>query len=390
MRFALCREDATLMRAGQSTLAELAASVSKTNIVLLIAAVDVTLLELSVPPMPESKLRLAMPNLVEDQLMSDSSESVLVPVGLAVAGTGRRVVAVTQRGWLQQLSASLFVLGAHHIKAVPAQLCLPWQPGSCSAQIEDGAPEASLTLRSHQDQGIGMLQQVGQLPVESLTTLMLLAPAGPILLQVPAQSLDVYQAAIAAHPDWQDRLSVSGSDWTTLIQGCKTAGVNLMVGLNQAQAQRMQWQLWRWPLVLALLVLIVNSAALNYDYWSLKREVQSFKQGMIQTYRSSFPKDTVVAYPLEQMRKNIDLAARASGQPSNDDFTLLLSRFGAAWTSPIGAPLPKLVSIDYKDHALLIQVKGTLPQKQLQQALDARDLVLKKNSAEVWQVRNAQ
>ena len=379
-----------MIRQGQSPLAELAMSVNKSNIVLLIAAVDVTLLELSVPPMSPAKLRMALPNLVEDQLMSDSRESILLPVGAAVPGSNRRIVAVAQRDWLQQLSASLFALGAHQVRAVPIQLCLPWQPNGCSVLVEDEGQQASLTLRLQQDLGIGLLQPAGQTVPEVLATVLMLASAGPISLQVPTQSLTTYTAALAASPEGGERIEVLDSDWSGLIQGCKACAVNLMAGLNQAQAQRVQWQLWRWPLILALLVLMINIGALNYDYWNLKREAQSLKQGMIQTYRSSFPKDTVVAYPLEQMRKNLDRAQRAAGQASNDDFTLLLSRFGSVWNPALGIPLPKLVSVEYKDRSLLIQVKGELPQKQLQQALDTKDLILKKNSAEVWQVRSAQ
>ena len=110
---------------------------------------------------------------------------------------------------------------------------------------------------------------------------------------------------------------------------------------------------------------------------------------MLQTYKASFPKDTVVVFPLEQMRKNLDIAQRSSGQPSADDFTMLLTQFGAAWNTLNADQLPKLVSIEYKDHALVLQLKGPVPQKELQLALDTKGLVLKKNNAEVWQVRNA-
>ena len=51
--------------------------------------------------------------------------------------------------------------------------------------------------------------------------------------------------------------------------------------------------------------------------------------------------------------------------------------------------LLKLVSVEYKDHALVLEVKGDVPQKELQSALDEKGLVLKKNNAESWQVRSA-
>ena len=162
-----------------------------------------------------------------------------------------------------------------------------------------------------------------------------------------------------------------------------------MAGLNNAQTNRIQWQIWRWPLVLVSLVLLVNIAGLNYDYWSLKREAQALRQGMIQTYKATFPKETVVLFPLEQMRKNLDIAQRGSGQASPDDFTLLLTQFSQAWNALPADKVPKLVSVEYKDHGLVLQIKGSMPQKELQLQLDAKALELKKNNAEIWQVRNA-
>ena len=376
-----------MMREGRSTLSELAGSISKSNVVLLIAASDVTLLELSIPPMSEAKLKLALPNLVEDQLMSDSKECVLL-LGARPADTNKRTVAVVQRSWLQQLSDQLFALGAHQIKAVPAQLCLPWTQGQTSVSLEEEAGDMALTLRSDDNSGAGMLLVADQTLEEQLSNVAMLAADQPVALYVPAQLIGNTKAVLQRNPVWEQRFQIHESNWTGTLQAFRTVSFNLMAGLNAAQSNRIQWQLWRWPLMLASLILAVNIVALNFDYWNLKREAQSLKQSMLQTYKASFPKDTVVVFPLEQMKKNLDNAERVSGQASPDDFTLLLTQFGSVWGS-MALPLPKLVSIEYKDHGLVLQVKGDLPQKELQAALDSKNLVLKKNNAETWSVRNA-
>jgi len=390
LSFALCREDGGIIREGRSTLSELAGSISKATVVLLIAAVDVTLLELSIPPMPEAKLKLALPNLVEDQLMTDAKECVLL-LGTRPAGdANKRAVAVTQRSWLQQLSDQLFALGAHQIKALPAQLCLPWKQGQTSGSLENQGEGggAALTLRSEESSGLGMLLAPDQPIEEQLSNAAMLASSGPVEIYLPAELIDTAKAALKLNPLWEQRFVVHESDWRLTLQAARTVNFNLMAGLNVAQSNRIQWQLWRWPLILASLTLLVNIAALNYDYWNLKREAQGLKQNMLQTYKASFPKETVVVFPLEQMRKNLDNAERIAGQASPDDFTLLLTQFGSVWGG-MALPLPKLVSIEYKDRGLVLQVKGDLPQKELQAALDSKDLVLKKNNAETWSVRNA-
>ncbi len=400
--YAVCTHDGSLVREGSSTLSELSSFISNSTIVLLVAAPDVTLLELTIPPMPDAKLKLALPNLVEDQLVCDAAECVLL-LGARSDATNltpkpdpqkhegsKRVIAVAQRSWLQQLSASLFALGANQIRAFPDQLCVPLNKGQASACIyEDAATGVCLALRFNENAGVGMLMDAALTIDEYVTTIAMLAPPGPVVLYVAAKSIGAYRNAISANPAWQERFSVSEATWSGTIGAAKSVNFNLMAGLHTAQTHRIQWKLWRWPLILASLVLVVNIGFLNYDYWSLKREAQSVKQAMLQTYRTAFPKESVILFPLEQMRKNLDLAERTSGQASADDFTMLLTQLGSVWSSPEAGQIPKLVSIEYKDHALLLQVKGELPQKQIQPLFDEKGLVLKKNSAETWQVRNA-
>lgn len=389
LAYAVSSLEGAILREGRSTLSGLAVSISESNVVLLIAASDVTLLELSIPPMTEAKLKLALPNLVEDQLMCGSAECVLMVGTKSQNISNKRSVAVAQRSWLQQLSGSLFALGANHIKALPAQLCLPLKKDQCSAQLEDQIHDISLTLRFNEESGIGMMLEPELKTEECLSTITMFAPSGSVALHLPSQLINAYELAIKENPVWKERFTVQKTTWSSTTQAARSVSFNLMAGLNTAQKNRIQWQIWRWPLVLAALVLLVNIIGLNYDYWSLKREAQALKNGMTQTYRATFPKDSVVVFPLEQMRKNLDIAQRGSGQASPEDFTLLLTQFGSAWNAMGATTLPKLISVEYKDRALVLQIKGTMPQKELQLLLDAKGLVLKKNNAEVWQIRNA-
>lgn len=389
------------MREGRSTVTELASLIAKSDVVLMLAATDVTLLELTIPPMPEAKLKLALPILVEDRLLIDPADGVFVLVAKAVGNNvdqpSVRSIAVAQRSWLQQLASSLFALGANHIKAVPAQLCLPLKSAQLVRQISVRLAEseqdsyANMALRFDLDRGVGLLLDADTDVALRLSTMLAMVAKNDsteIALYLPTELVAAYKSAIAAEPLWSERISVHNSTWQSSIQAARSLNVNLMAGLNNAQTNRIQWKTWRWPLVLATALLLVNVIALNNDYWNLLREARALKQNMLQTYKVSFPKDTVVVFPLEQMKKNLDLAERNSGQASTNDFTLLLSLFGSAWESVGSTKLPKLVSIEFKDHGLVLQIKGTMPQQELEQALSAKGLTLKKNNAEVWQVRS--
>jgi hypothetical protein len=47
---------------------------------------------------------------------------------------------VVQRAWLEVLVKALLAQGAHAVSAVPAQLCLPFQPGAVSAALRRAMP----------------------------------------------------------------------------------------------------------------------------------------------------------------------------------------------------------------------------------------------------------
>ena len=131
--FALVSRGDAIEREGVVPLSDLGDMVGKAQrVVLLVAASDVTLLRIQVPPLSAARLRAALPHLVEDQLMSDPSECVIV------AGTsfeGLRTVAVANSGWLEVLSKTMVTFGVKDIVAVPAQLCLPYQATAVSAAI---------------------------------------------------------------------------------------------------------------------------------------------------------------------------------------------------------------------------------------------------------------
>ena len=417
LSYALCSPEGALVREGRSALAQLAETIARSDVVLMIAAADVTLLEMDAPPMSESRLKLALPNLLEDQLMCDTAECVFVAaarplvrrgsikntesgedkkIGLqgASSSINKRSVAVVQRSWLQQLSTSLFAVGARQIKAVPAQLCLPCQEDSVSARLVDDQHEAcaNLTLRFDQEHGIGILLAPRQTAEACLEELLMYVPDAPVQLYLPESLCASYQSILAVHPEWAARVTLQVESWKSTINVITTANtieLNLMAGLNVAQKNQIQWQTWRWPLSLALVVIVVNLIGLNGEYWRLKSESQALKQQMTQLYKTSFPNETVVLSPVDQMRKHLEMAQRSSGQPGPDDFTLLLSQFGSVWGSMPPAGLPKLLSIEYKQQALDFLVDGALNRDQIQQNLSPLNLSLEKLSAESWQIRKS-
>jgi general secretion pathway protein L len=391
--FALTSQGDAIEREGLASLSDLAETIARVQrVVLLLAAGDVTLLRIQVPPLSASRLKAALPNMIEDQLMSDPEDCVIV-AGAAVEGL--RTVAVVNRGWFDILVKTLQTYGANRISAVPAQLCLPYEAGVASAAVTVHGTEIDVAIRLAEQQGIGL--PVVADPDESevaaiVQTLCTIVPEAPIHLYVPQAGVQEFQEAANAALTLDQRITVHADNWPRWIAGAHQAAPDMMSALGGTSGQSINWRTWRWPLILTAVVLLVNIAGLNIDWLRMKREATALRAGMMQTYRSTFPQDTMVVDPLAQMRRKVAEARNASGQAAPDDFIALAANLGEVWDSIAGSgyKMPGIASLEYRDRSLLLRAKtdGTLPAEQLKAALGARNLSLTQQSIGVWQIRS--
>jgi general secretion pathway protein L len=107
--------------------------------VLIVAARDLLLLAAALPPLKGPKLRQALPNVVEDQLIQDP-QTCHIAVDPASLDDGRRVVAVIDRGWFRFVLGAFAGAGHRNVKAVPAMRCLPVSEAAPPAEGEAEAP----------------------------------------------------------------------------------------------------------------------------------------------------------------------------------------------------------------------------------------------------------
>lgn len=394
--FALASDAGNVEREGVAPLSELGALVAGAQRVLLIlAATDVSLLRVAVPPLSPARLRVALPNLVEDQLLAEPAE-VVVAAGRATDGL--RTVAVVQRDWLELLVKIMLALGARKILALPAQLCLPYRADTVSAALcaieSGGERDLTLALRLAAEEGIGLpvLPQAGAATAPSaLQMLRLMVPEAAVTLYVPAAEVRAYQAALEA--EGEQRITLQPDSWAHWIAGAQHAQPDLVAGLGGATGPGIDWNRWRWPLALAGALLLVNVFALNLDWWRLKREADITRATLAQVFQQAYPKETVIIDPVLQMRQKIAAAKREAGQPAPDDFAPLAAGFAEAWSraGSGGQSLPAIAALEYRERALLVRIKapGEIPVAQLQPALAAHNLGLTQQGADALQIRSA-
>ena len=377
--FALAGDAGAIEQTGVGALRNLSDLVAAARrVVLLVSAADVSLLALAVPPLSGARLKAALPGLVEEHILGDPLEAVLV-AGPAQAD-GTRPVAVVQRDWLEPLVRLLLAQGAHAITALPAQLCLPLQPGSVTAAI--GAGE--LTLRQSQYQGLGLA--LDGTAATSLQTVRALAGDSPLVLYVAHEQMGEYQAIAAeAGPG----TVIEQDDWAHWIAGSRSTGLDLVPGLGAAGAPQRDWTRWRWPIGLALAALAVNLGALNIDWLRQRSEANAIRQQINQTFKAAYP-NTPAIDPVAQMQQNLARAKASSGQLAHDEFNYLVAVFGEAAGS--SGRMPGISSIEYREHALLVKVKAETVDpgllKQIKDALGARGLSLEETGAAAWRIAN--
>lgn len=390
--FALVSDGGAVEREGEAALADLAPLLQQTaRTTLLLAASDVALLRLRVPPLSAARLRAALPNMLEEKLMSDPADCVIVAGGTT---GGLRTIAVVQRAWLEDLVATVTAFGAKNLAALPAQLCVPHQDGVVSASVAEHSSDLDLVIRLNEADGIG----IGLLPdhaasaaQEALETLCAVVPEAPIALYVPQSSVPAYRALLdgaALH----ERISLFADNWPRWISGARNADINLMSGLGVSASGGLNWRPWRWAIALGVLALLVNVIALNVDWLRMKREASALQNGMVLTYKTNFPKETVVIDPIAQIRQKIAIGQRSSGQSAPDDFTALLANFSDVWNSAMqGAQSLVIASVEYHDRGLLIKLKpdAAPPLAQIKAGLLQHQLTLSQPNAGVWQIRSA-
>jgi len=180
--------------------------------------------------------------------------------------------------------------GAHHISVLPAQLCLPFQPGSVSAALSTGDAGFELILRQSQTMGMGLTLPAQ--PQAALQTLRAMAGDEPVTLYLSAAQMAQFAPLLAdadhgingisgAHGTHGTAgahgITLAEDHWAHWVAASRTAGLDLAPALGASGAAARRWQRWRWPLRIAALALLVNVVGLNVEWLHMKREADAVR-----------------------------------------------------------------------------------------------------------------
>ncbi|MGT0192654.1 type II secretion system protein GspL [Burkholderia pyrrocinia] len=398
--FTLVDKAGQVQRAGRAALALLPRANAT---VLIVAARDVLLLAAKVPPLKGPKLRQALPNIVEDQLIQDplGCHIALDPVALP---DGRRVLAVVDRAWFRAICDAFAAAGHRHLSAVPATRCLPAPRTSAETALAapvDGeaavAADAALVADAVEPPArpatvaavLGLatavepaLVEAGALPAVAGAPRLELAVARGALgegFAAPASRAAGTLAALAGggdvelyelgEPGAEPRLASVGRTDGPLLPGAAPLSFDTFArralterfDLCQFEFESQPWRFdratvkrLRVPIALVAATLGVAVVGMNLHWWKLSRERDALSAQITETLLSAFPKTTTVLDPPAQMQRQLDQLRLAAGELSPNDFLALASGL----TRSMGAlPLNGIASLDYHDRRLDVGFK---------------------------------
>ncbi|WP_395012187.1 type II secretion system protein GspL [Undibacterium sp.] len=364
-----------------STLQEL--SKDAAEVVLLVSASDVSFLKVSVPPMPFVKIKAALPNLLEEQLLADPADLLFVatpPVN------GFCAVAVVVRAWMEQVLGLGTQLGAGRISAFAVSSSMTHQAEISTVLIESIAAdyrmfEVAVKNADQSTSGLSIDAQGMELNNPLLiqqihNAVEILAPHEKLLFLVEP-ALEPLLREFAVAKDRQVQFAVL--DWKTKITGISNQTLDLFSSLNLEGKHSFDWYKWRWTMSLLAAMLLISLFALNWKWWSLRREANTIRDSIQATYQNSFPREPISRDPLFQMQQKINAAKKLAGQSSNDDFLVLSGQFAQAWDQFVPSQgVASVANIEYRERSLFVTPKNLaeVPIEPLRAALKERSLKL--------------
>ena len=384
--FALTDKTDHVLHSSYQSLTALAEHLKKVKkVYLIVAASDVTLLRLMVPPLSPEKLKLALPALIEDSIIGDPAACHVVA---SADIKGLRKIAVIDRAWLIAVVSALQKVGASSFHAYPSQLCLPLYENTISAAVSEIGDEVEISLRKPNNEAIGISLQIENNNLyreeEICRTLGLLTLHENCQLMVEGCKVQAYSAAInqlvqsSDNPNSEkvSKLQIIPYDWKILIAGMKSAECDLLLGLSKPLYQVSRLTMWKLPLALAASLLIFQLITLHSDWWRLRQEKKQLSAQLDNVYKKHFTQSAKPEVQLEKLEEKLRMLRQKTGANAPEDFLSLLANTSVAWkrivleekksTSQLSCMSPDYVAthamtvLNYKNQSLQISLLSEL------------------------------
>lgn len=321
---------------------------------LLFDVADVFTAQVEAPRIADSKLRQALPSLIEERLLAEAADCHFA---FAIEGPG---TGASPAPMLQVAVAAIDRTTLMRALDAAAQAGLRVRSAS-SALYSIPAPSGEV-LSVRLDRGRGFARTAEHsgfaFDLESEAP----APLALAVQQLRIKRIQAYGGDASSLVHHAAQLGVEVVDLKRPFDAASTsAAVNLLQGrfavggrlglptLTALADSRLVRPAAAW----AAVWLVILVAGANAYRWKLESEASALRDSMQTAFRSAFPSDAFIDPVLQTRRHLRDLRARV-GQASPDDFTVLNAQAAQLLDA---APVGSLSGLEYRDAALVLKFK---------------------------------
>ena len=312
------------------------------TVVAFMPAVDVRLVELKMPLIPDKKLMVILPSLIEDTLLTPLSQCVLQLIPpLAHQAASYRLVAVMDKAWFKWLNQQLSGIITGKIQLLPELLAIPFEPFSPTVYFTDQPQHTSYTLRTEPFKGSAWKQALGSaLPVSA-----------HLPIDMPRQELT------------NTVIAQGFKDMDPIFRVVNLLPVEFYQSRKKNQAQTIHWgspQLWQVPLrwvSICLIVIIVSKIGhLSYLSWLDTQWHDRFKVFASQAVGNS-SSNALAELPIKAC-----LSARQQGLMCSGEFLPMANQLDRILQS---LPPDALKTMTYSSEGLQFELQPNIDPKRL-------------------------
>jgi len=332
-------------------------------------ASDVFITTIDPPKLAEGKLRMALPNILEERLLADPADchfAFRTARGSGGDGEASKMpIAVVDRGLLTRALDALTESG-YRIRSAYSEIYTvpPPSAGVLSVRIGRGRGVARSGVQDGFAFDIGeeipptLALAVRQLGIKRIHAY----GSEASRLAALAEGLGV---AVDVHPEEVELGSTEGA--VNLLQGAFAQGGMMGSFTPGGLMPALTARALRVPLAWAAAALVVAVAGMNIYYLKLEAESKALRSQMEASFRSNFPQIAAIVDPIEQTKRQMAELRSRAGIPSANDFSVLNARTALLLSI---APLGSVASMEYRDNALKVKFKpGTGDNAALQNSL---------------------
>jgi general secretion pathway protein L len=364
---------AAAMQAGETPIALLPKAAS-VDVVFDSADVFVTAVE--APKLSDAKLRQALPNMLEDRLLSESSDlhyafeqTARASGSTTLASQPKLAVSVIDRVLLTRATDVFGEVGIR-VRAAYSEIYTvpPPSAGAMSVRVDRGRGIA----RSGRHEGFAFDLDNTGMPAPLALAVRQLGVKRLLVFGRDGAKLQAAGARAGVQVSQRDIDLGAADNGVNLLQGPFAQG-GFLGGFSIGGLPKLTFARMRAPLIWLGVAAVTFIVGMNAYFFKLESEASALRGQMETAYRSAFPNATTQTdaslIVILTQRELSSLRARA-GIASTDDFSVLNAQLAQLLST---APLGSVAAMEYRDGALKVKFKpGIVDNPALQNALRAQ------------------